>query len=84
MTEPITPYTTLQMTLEMERMQNIKEHHQAHEQGNLAQEMKSKKAEEERSVHEKEKAEKGKVEDEKEEKNNQENQNHNRGADKRT
>lgn len=74
MTEPITPYTTLQMTLEMERLQHLKETHQLHEQGDLAQEMQKKKTLEQKTVNSKDKAEKERIDDsdsDKKEKNNQ-------------
>ncbi len=74
MTEPINAHTTLQMTLEMERMQHIKKNEQAQEQANLMKETKDEKALEQEKVNAKDESEKAKIEKENEEKNNNNNQ----------
>ncbi|MFW6409461.1 MAG: hypothetical protein ACOCZR_00340 [Halanaerobiales bacterium] len=57
MTEPITPYSTLQMTLEVERQQQIEHMQQYQEQGALAQQLDKKKELKQRQVNARDEAE---------------------------
>ena len=63
MTEPINPYSTLQMTLEVERLQHIKHMEGLQDHGTLAQQMEKKKKMEQRKVNSQEKTEQKKVDD---------------------
>ena len=71
MTEPINPYSTLQMTLEVERLQHIKHMEALQDQGTLAQQMEKKKEMEQRKINSNEKAEQKKVKDDESNNNSQ-------------